>query len=149
MSLGKKHILENSKVLQQSNTSQTKMPSTVETWRKNEFLLTLKCCHAAAKAHPRSRRKGSQITSLDQYVMVPHDIIASIYNYESPEIFYYLFLGPPGVPHLQIQFTYKPMIDVEKAISQIDRMPLISQAIEDYWKDNQDLRTNLDIEAGN
>ena len=40
-----------------------------------------------------------------QYVMPPHDIISSMYNFSNGEIFFYVFAGVPGVARQKLKYV--------------------------------------------
>ena len=54
---------------------------------ESPFLPSSVCLRS--KADPRIRKKGSKITTLKQYVMLPHEIVSSIYHYGRPELVFY------------------------------------------------------------
>ena len=64
--------------------------------------------------------------------MPPHDIISSMYNFSSGEIFFYLFAGVPGVSSQKIG-SKMPVTYFLLFSNVLSTVPDRSKAIDDYW----------------
>lgn len=72
-----------------------------------------------------------------QYVMLPHDIVASMYDYHDGQQFFQTFVGVPGDTQCNIYFfPFFPLVKVYLAFA---TNIFASKDLETYWRDNPDL----------
>jgi hypothetical protein len=79
------------------------VPAAPATWpNSNHILIMSKFWDSSSKARAKLDHDLGGEKNIQQCVMLPHDIIASMFDFNNAEVFYHLWVGAPGDAFLYV-----------------------------------------------